>query len=137
MPAVTAVLAGDVPLAIVDTTAALPLMRDGKVRAIGVSSMKRSSSIDTVPALAESGIPNLELVVWVAFMAPKGTPQSILAKLNAEVQSNLKEAKFRSLLARLGVEPVENVGLAKFNTFIAQEIPRWQQIVKESGMELQ
>jgi len=70
-------------------------------------------------------------------MAPKGTPQPILTKLNAEVQKNLKDAKFLSLLARLGVEPVENVGLAKFNAFIAQEIPRWQQIVKESGMKLQ
>jgi tripartite-type tricarboxylate transporter receptor subunit TctC len=137
VPAVTAVLAGDVQLAIVDTTAALPLIREGQVRAIGVSSKKRSSSINTVPSLAESGVPNLEMVVWVAFMAPKGTPQPILAKLNAEVQKNLKDAKFLSLLARLGVEPVENVGLAKFNAFISQEIPRWRQIVKESGMKLQ
>jgi tripartite-type tricarboxylate transporter receptor subunit TctC len=137
VPAVTAVLAGDVPLAIVDTTAALPLISDGQVRAIGVSSMKRSSSMDTVPALAESGLSDLTMVVWVAFMAPNGTPQPILGKLNSEVQRNLKEAKFQSLLARLGVEPVENVGLAKFNEFIGQEIPRWRQIVKESGMELQ
>ena len=137
VPAVTAVLAGDVPLAIVDTTAALPLIRDGKVRPIGVSSLKRSSSINTVPALAESGPANLTMVVWVAFMAPKRTPLPILAKLNDEVQRNLKDAKFRSLLARLGVEPVEDIGLAKFNEFIGQEIPRWRQIVKELGMDLQ
>jgi tripartite-type tricarboxylate transporter receptor subunit TctC len=137
VPAVTAVLAGDVQLAIVDTTAALPLIRDGKVRPIGVSSKKRSSSMDTVPSLSESGIPNLEIAVWVASMAPKGTPQPILEKLNAEMQRNLKDAKFRGLLARLGVEPVENMGLAKFNAFISEEIPRWRQIVKEANLELQ
>jgi tripartite-type tricarboxylate transporter receptor subunit TctC len=125
-----------VPLAIVDTTAALPLINDGKVRAIGVSSSKRSSSLKSVPSLAESGLPNLSMVVWIAFMAPKGTPQAVLNKLNGEVQRNLKDAKFRALLARLGVEPVENVGLANFNEFIGREIPRWRQIVKEAGLEL-
>jgi tripartite-type tricarboxylate transporter receptor subunit TctC len=137
VPAVTAVMADEVPLAIVDTTAALPLIKEGHVRAIAVSSKQRSSSLPNVPTLAESGFPNLSMVVWIAMMSPKGTPQPVLVKLNDGVQANLKTPKFREFLLQLGVEPVDGLGLGKFTAFIVEEIPRWRQIVEESGLETQ
>ena len=107
------------------------------MRAIAVSSKQRSSSLPNVPTLAESGFPNLSMVVWIAMMSPKGTPQPVLVKLNDGVQANLKTPKFREFLLQLGVEPVEGLGLGKFTAFIAEEIPRWRQIVEESGVEVQ
>ena len=137
VPAATAAMAGEVPLAIIDSVAALPFITDNRVRALAYSSSKRSSSAPDVPSMADAGLADIAMTVWIACVAPKGTPPEILEKLNAEVQRNLRDPEFRAVMVRLGLDPVEDMGLARFGAFIKQEIPRWRQIVVEFGLEIQ
>jgi len=137
VPAVTAAMTGEVQLAIIDTVAALPFIGDGRVKGIAASGAKRSSGAPDIPTLSESGIPGLAMVVWIAAMAPKGTPQDILEKVNTEIQRSLQNEQFRAGMTRLGLEPVNGMGLRKFADYVREEIPRWRKIVEESGLELQ
>jgi tripartite-type tricarboxylate transporter receptor subunit TctC len=137
VPAVTAAMTGEVQLAIVDTVAALPFVGDGRVKGIAVSGSRRASGAPDIPTLSESGVPGLAMVVWIAMMAPKGTPQEIQVKLNAEIQRSLRDEPFRAAMLRLGLEPVTDMALQRLAGYLREEIPRWRGIVEESGLELQ
>jgi tripartite-type tricarboxylate transporter receptor subunit TctC len=137
VPAATAAMTGEIAVAIVDSVAALPFMQDGRVRALAYSSSKRSSSAPDVPSMADAGLGNIAMSVWIACMAPKGTPPAILEKLNGEIQRNLRDPEFRATMVRLGLDAVEGMGPDRLRGFIKEEIPRWRQIVQESGLEIQ
>jgi tripartite-type tricarboxylate transporter receptor subunit TctC len=137
VPAVTAAMTGEVQLAIVDTVAALPFIADGRVKGVAASGSKRSSGAPDIPTLSESGVPGLAMVVWIAAMAPKGTPTDILNKIDGEIQRALQNEQFRQAMTRLGLEPVKDMGPRKLADYLRQEIPRWRKIVEESGLELQ
>jgi tripartite-type tricarboxylate transporter receptor subunit TctC len=137
VPAITAVAAGDIPLAIVDSAAALPFVKNGTVRALATSGRNRSPTAPDLMTMAESDMPDLTMVVWIACMAPKGTPPEILRKLYSGMQDALKTAPIRESMGRLGLDTIADVGLEKFADFIRQEIPRWRQIVQESGLQVE
>jgi len=137
VPAMTAAAAGDIPLAIVDSTAALPFVKAGTVRGIAVSGRKRMASAPDLPSMPESGFPDLTMEVWVASMAPKGTPPDVMKKLYNAMQDAMKTAPIREAMAKQGLDPIDDMGLEKFGEFISREIPRWRQIVQESGLQVE
>src|SRR4249920_2179428 len=106
--AISAVMAGDVQMTIVDTPPLVPQIKSGRVRALAVTSAKRAGAMPELPTIAESGVPGYEMALWIGGFAPAGTPQDVAAKLNAEVVRIVNLPDTREKLAGMGVEPLGN-----------------------------
>ena len=131
-PAVTDLVAGQVPVAFVDLVSALPQIRAGKVRGIAVASGKRTMTAPEIPTVAESGVPGYDAVGWFGLVAPAGTPPDVIARLNAETVRILALPEVRDRALATGAEPSTGSS-AEFAAFIASEIPKWERVVKASG----
>ena len=130
---ITAVIAGDVQMTIVDTPPLVPQIKAGKVRALGVTSMKRSGSMPEVPTVAES-VPGYEMVLWIGMFAPAGTPREIAAKLNAEVVRIVKLPDIRQKLDGMGVNPLGNTP-EQVSEWIRREIAKYGPVVKAANIK--
>jgi tripartite-type tricarboxylate transporter receptor subunit TctC len=131
--AVPDLLAGRVTMAFAGATVALPLVREGKLRALAVTSLTRSPAAPDLPTMAESGFPGFDITAWFGLMAPVGTPVLIIDRLHHETVSVLPglRKKFDELgMAMIGNSPAE------FAAAIQAEIPRWTKIIKDSGARL-
>jgi tripartite-type tricarboxylate transporter receptor subunit TctC len=107
----------------------LALIRDGKMRALAITSPTRSPDLPDVPTFAELGLPDLTLAFWAGMLAPAGTPADIVNRVNAAINECLASAEMKAAMAKLGFDPM--VGSPQdFAAFIAAEIPRWAEIVK-------
>lgn len=104
-PAITAILAGEVPIATVSIGPVLAHVRAGKLRALAITSPKRSALLPDVPTMAEAGMGNLEMVPWTGLFAPAGTPSAIVDRLRSEVVTVLKQADVLTRYAALGLSP--------------------------------
>jgi tripartite-type tricarboxylate transporter receptor subunit TctC len=112
---------------------AIGLIKDGKVKALGVSSSRRDASLPDVPTIAEQGISGFSIGLWFGMWAPAGTPQPIVRKLNAEVNRVLKLPEVKTQYATLGVDPV-TMQPEEFAKFVRNEIVTYQRIVKEGNI---
>ena len=131
-PAVTAVLADQVPMMFPTLPVALPYIKSGKLRAIAVSSAKRSTLLPDVPTVAESGdLSKFAVSVWVGVVAPPKTPQPIVDKLNAAIRKAAEAADSRAKLANLGVEPATDSS-AEFGSYIASETKQWSSVAQSA-----
>jgi tripartite-type tricarboxylate transporter receptor subunit TctC len=130
---ITAVIAGDVQMTIVDTPPLVPQIKAGKVRALGVTSAKRSTSLPEIPTVAEA-VPGYEMVLWIGMFAPAGTPPEIAAKLNAEVVRIVKLPDIRQKLDGMGVEPLGNTP-EQVSEWIRREIARYGPVVKAANIK--
>jgi tripartite-type tricarboxylate transporter receptor subunit TctC len=130
---ISAVMAGDVQMTIVDTPPLVPQIKSGRVRALAVTSAKRSASLPDVPALAET-VPGYEMALWIGVFAPAGTPQDVAAKLNAEVVRIVNLPDIREKLAGMGVEPLGNTS-EQMAEWIRREIVRYGPVVKAAGIK--
>lgn len=110
----------------------LPLIRDGRLRAIAVSSAQRASALPDLPTISESGVPGFSAVPWVAMAAPIKVPQAIIDKLNAEINKTLQSPAIKARFASLGTEPMV-MSPAQLNTFLKTETEKWARAVKASG----
>jgi tripartite-type tricarboxylate transporter receptor subunit TctC len=128
------VVAGHIPLAVGDTTSALAVLRTGKAKALGVTSLKRDRSLPDIPTFAESGLPGFESMGWFGMVAPAGTPPAIIASLNAAVASALKDPAIGERLRAIGAEPVPSTP-AEFAEFIRREIDKWARVTAQSGFK--
>ena len=133
-PAMQDLIGGQVNLLFDQMPAVLPQVQGGRVRALGVSSAKRSAAAPDVPSISES-IPGFDMTVWFGFLAPKGTPNDIVMRLNAEMQRALKDPAFQAQLAKMGVTPMPS-SPDEFATFLRNETVRWAKVVKDSGAKL-
>jgi len=114
----------------------LPLIREGKIKALAISSPQRSSDLPQVPTMKELGIEELSLEYWAGVWAPAGTPADIVKKLNAAINGALQSPELIASLKKLGFET--RIGSSQdFAGFIAAEIPRWAAVVKASGVKSQ
>lgn len=125
------VIAGNTQLMIATLISSLPHVRSGRLRAIGVSSVKRSPVLPDVPAVAET-LPGYECVVSYFLLAPAGTPEEIIGRLHTESAKALKQSEVVERLARDGAEPVGNTP-QETARYIAAEIDKWGKAVKASG----
>ena len=131
-PAVADLLGGQVQTMIDGLPSALPHVKAGKLRALAVTSAKRSRAAPELPTIAESGYPGFSADAWSGLFAPKGTPKPIVNKLSAETQRILKLPEVQKRLAELGAETAGS-SPAEFALHVQREIDKWARVVKSSG----
>ena len=133
-PALNDLLGGQVSMMFSQMSSALPHLRAGKLRALGVASLKRSVVLPSLPTVAEQNLPGFEAVSWYALMAPAGTPAEVITKLQAESARILRLPDVREKLAALGAEAVGNRP-EELAAIIRAESVRWQKVVKDAGIK--
>jgi tripartite-type tricarboxylate transporter receptor subunit TctC len=112
----------------------LPLVREGKLRAVAVTSSRRSSAAPELPTIDESGFPRFEYTAWHGLLAPAGTPATIVRKLHLETVRALALPDLRVKLADLGLEGIGN-SPDEFAAVIKSELPKWAKVIKDSGIK--
>ena len=132
-PSVTAMVGGEVQLGIFSANSVLPHVHSGRLRALGISTIKRSPALPDVPSIAEAGVPGYEVVQWSGIFAPAGTPPEIVGKLNRQINEILKLPDVRERLAKLGVDAAGGTS-QQFGTFIAAEVRKWAKVIAEAGI---
>ena len=133
-PAIQDVMGGQVPMSFETVTVALPQIKAGKVKAVAVTSAKRSAQLPDVPTLAESGVPGFDVSSWQALYLPAGTPLAIVAKLNAEVQKIVAQPEVKAKMESLGLEYAPN-SPAQFTEFQKAEQARWAKVIKDGNVK--
>jgi len=133
--AITDLMAGRINVMFETSPAVLQHIKDGRLRALAVSSAKRASAAPEIPTIAESGFPGFEAVPWIGLVAPAGTPQPIIDKLSTISMKVLREKDFVAKLQGLGADPVGNTP-AQFAAYIDAEMKRWAAAVKASGAKI-
>jgi tripartite-type tricarboxylate transporter receptor subunit TctC len=131
-PTIPDLLGGRVAMTFAPMAVMLPLAREGKLRALAVTSAKRSSAAPELPTVAESGFPGFEATTWIGLLAPANTPASTLTRLHTQTAKALALPDVRAKFADLGMEPVggspEELALV-----IRSDLPRWARVIKNSG----
>jgi len=133
-PALTDVIAGHVPLLFSDTIPSLPMIREGRVRALGVSSALRLPSAPDIPPLAEVGLPGFDASGWGMIIAPAGTPSEVVTKVYSAVRDVQGLADVRQQIIRLGMVPVTSPPPDKLPGLISSEIERWAKVIRQAGL---
>ena len=128
-------LANRVNLSFANIVNVLPLAREGKLRALAITSIKRSPLAPELPTMAESGFPGFEAVPWFGLLAPAGTPQDVVDKLHAETVRALALPEVRKKFDELGLEPVGDTP-AEFEAVIRKETPEWAKVIRDAGIRL-
>ena len=131
-PALSALMAGEIPVMIELMPSALPLVKAGKLEALAVTSGKRSALLPDVPTLAETVSPGYEVASWFGVIAPAGTPAATISRLNVEIVKFMATAEVRDRMLTLGAEPVTG-SPDDFLKFIRAEGARWEKVVQSSG----
>lgn len=132
-PALTDLLSGQVPLGIVTASSALPHIQSGMLRAVGVTSPRRSPQLPAVPTVAEQGVPGYQLDQWHGLLAPAATPQAVVSKLNAAVAGLVAQPRLRDELLQLGYTPAAS-SPAEFQALVQEDIARFGQLTARMGL---
>ena len=135
-PGVTALLGGQVQAYFATISTALPHIRSGKLRALAVTSAKRSSVAPELPTIAEAGVPGYEHSSWVGVLAPAKTPRAVIEKLHVEIVKIVHSPEAKKLFLRDGLEPVGD-SPAEFAAIIKAEMAKWQKLVKSAGIPVE
>jgi len=133
-PAVTDLVAGQVTMTFGNLTTVLPFAKAGRLRALAVTSAKRSPQLPEIPTMAEGGVPGFEAATWNGLIAPAATPKEIVAKLNADIVRVLNLPDTRVKFAANALEPIGDTS-AQFGAHIAAEIERWAKVIKAAGLK--
>jgi len=128
-------LAGRVTMFFGNVVNVMPLIRDGKLRAFAVTSLKRSVVAPDLPTLAESGFPGFEAVPWFGLMAPSGTPPEVIDKIYRETVKDLAMPEVRKAMGEQGLDIIGN-SPTEFAAVLAKEIPAWAKVIKETGIKI-
>jgi len=135
-PALTDLMAGETQLMFATSLSVIQHIKANRVRALGVTTAKRSRFLPELPTIAEAGVPGFEASTWHGVLVPAGTPGAIVERLNMEINRMLQLADVRERLAAMGAEVVG--GSAKeFADHIQREIPKWAKVVKAIGVQLE
>jgi tripartite-type tricarboxylate transporter receptor subunit TctC len=134
--AFTDMLGGQMDIVFDSPAPLVPLMREGKIRALVSLGPKRLAEIPDVPTMVESGLPDVQAVTWNGFVAPAGTPDAIVARLNAAINAALKSADIRETLSNFGSEPLGGTP-QDFAAFIASESKKWTDAIVLAGVKIE
>ena len=132
-PAMTEVLSGRIAALFSNLLTAKPLIEAGKLRALAISGPKRVAALPDVPTVAEAGVPGYSALQWYGLLAPAGTPQPIIEKLNASVRGALQSSEVRERLAQDSAEPIGNTP-AEFAALIKSELAKWANIARAASI---
>ena len=133
-PALNDVVAGHVSMTFGDFGTTLPLVRAGKLRALGGSSAQHVAAAPDILPLAEAGIPGFDVTSWQMVVAPAGLPKEILYRLNAELRAIVSEPRFSEELAGKGMIPLVTAPPPELQAYVRSEIVRWSEVVKQAGL---
>ena len=133
--AITDLLAGQVSMYFGTTPSTLPFVKNGKVRALGVTTAKRSIAAPELPTIAEAGLPGFEQSAWHGLLAPAGTPDAVIAKLNAEVGRLLRSTE---VVEKFAVQGIDVIGgsPADLAAFVRQDLAKYAKLVKTAGIKI-
>jgi tripartite-type tricarboxylate transporter receptor subunit TctC len=129
------VIGGQVQMMFDAITTMAPNVQAGQVRALGTTGDKRSSVLPDVPTVAEAGVPGYEATIWLGIMAPKGTPQAIVDKLNAEIRKVVNAPAVKETWAKQGAVPM-NMTPAEFGAYLEKDIVKWANVVKTANIKV-
>ncbi|HXV12411.1 MAG TPA: tripartite tricarboxylate transporter substrate binding protein [Burkholderiales bacterium] len=135
-PGMTALLGGQVQLYFAAMSTAIPHVRAGRLRALAVSTAKRSVAAPEYPTMQEAGVPEYEHASWVGMLAPDQTPRAVITQLHTESVKALEVPEVRTQLLRSGVEPLGS-SPKEFERVIRSEVAKWARVVKAAGIEKQ
>ena len=133
-PALADTISGHVPLHFLALAPAIPLIKSGKLIAIGVTGSSRSQALPEVPTIAESGLTGYEVLTWYGALVPSSTPKAIVTKLHTEMVAALKTPEVVEFYKRQGLDPGGNSSEA-FGTYLQVEIEKWKQLIKDRGIK--
>jgi tripartite-type tricarboxylate transporter receptor subunit TctC len=133
--AFTDLIAGQVSVSFPTIPSALPLVRSGRLRALAVTSARRSAVLPELPTIAESGVPGYDSASWFGMLAPAGTPTAITTRLQQETSRILQLPEIRKRFLDQGLDPVGNTQ-SEFAAFISAEITKWSKVVAASGAKV-
>ncbi len=134
--AITDVVAGQVKLAMLGLAPALPHIRSGKLKALGVTGAKRVAILPDVPTIAESGLPGFVTLQWYGVAAPAATPQPVIQKLQAELVKAVQHPATVERLAAVGMEVAPSASPAEYARFIREDMAKWPAVVKSAGAKV-
>ena len=132
-PAVSDLIGGQVDYMFDSITSAMPHIQSGRLRALGVTTAKRSSALPNVPTIAEAGLPGYELSPWFAVYMPAGTPKAIIDKINAALLEAMKLPEVKARLAAIGAEPIGSTP-EQLAAHLDGEMTKWGRIIQERGI---
>jgi len=130
----TDILSGQIQMLFDSVPTMAPLIKAGKVRALGTSGTARSAILPDVPTIAEAGVPGFQATLWVGFMAPAGTPQPIVDKLNAEITKIVSRPDIKEAWEKQGAEPV-TMTQPQFKAFMDAQIAKWAGVIKANDIK--
>ncbi len=133
-PAAVAVMGGQVGLTFLPTSVGTPFVTAGKLKALGISTAKRSTLLPELPTIAESGVPGYEAEAWSGILAPAGTPKEIVAKLNGAIAKIVHTPEYKALLEARLVEPVGS-SVEQFSNRLRDDVAKWRKVVREGGIK--
>ncbi|HSQ04604.1 MAG TPA: tripartite tricarboxylate transporter substrate binding protein [Burkholderiales bacterium] len=131
-PSMTALISGEVEFSFANIPSSLNYVQQNRLRAIAITSAKRSPLLPNLPTMIEGGVPGFETATWYGLLAPAGTPRDIVMKVNQTVNAAVKNPEFNRRLADLGADPVAETP-EQFLDYLRKEITRWAKVVKASG----
>ena len=132
-PAVQAVMGGQVQLAFANLVAVSPLVKSGQLRALAITSAKRSPTLPDVPTMAEAGLKDYQFSSWFGVLAPAGTPPAIIDKLNKEIVKTLKSPEVSKQLSAQGADLIASTP-AEFKAYLAAETGKWHKVIGATGI---
>ena len=135
-PALNDLLGGQVSMSFTDVLTALPYVKSGKLRALGLATQKRSRALPDLPTIAEQGYPDYDVSVFFGIVAPAATPAPVVKKLNAAFAQALATPKVKDMFAAQGLEAAPDTAPQQLARFIASETTKWQAVVRQSGAQL-
>ena len=133
--ATTSVLSGETIFMFDNIVTTLPLAKAGKLRALAVTTAKRSRVAEDIPTLAQAGVPGYDANAWFGVFAPAGTPDAVIARLQSEISKIVKIPEIRDRFLALGAEPVGSTP-EQFAAFYRAEVVKWAKVVKDSGAQI-
>jgi tripartite-type tricarboxylate transporter receptor subunit TctC len=131
----TDVVSGQLHLSFSSMASILPHVKSGKLKALGVTGVKRSPAAPEVPTIAEAGVPGYRSINWNGLLAPAATSRSVITTLNREITRRFKSAEAQERFASVGIEALTGTP-AEFDRFIREEIVQWAKVIKQAGIKV-
>jgi len=133
-PAIQDVLAGHVKAMFDNMSSAIPNIKAGKLRALGVASLKRYPSLPDIPTIDEQGVPGYQTTIWLGFFAPAKTPQAVLQRLQKDIHEAVNSAEYKERLAAIDMQP-ETSTPEELAGYLKADLAKWAKVVKEAGIK--